>query len=261
MVSMTTVSPGLTVSTGFWALSYQPHCVVSIVAGRMWTAPCVPLAGTTLSAAFVTRPAATSRAGASRNPRHQVMALLPLATYCSRRPEGAATIGRNRRRPRRQPSMSWSLGRLPQALRQQAVNVLLGLRDRAHAAVHAHAGEPIGVEPRDLLFAFQPFDHRHRGAVHGLVEVGVLDVGDIVLGGLRRRPFHVLLVARLLGAQAVNALLDVDHLRDAAIRYGRHQLRRLIGRDVALLRQELDGLRLGAVPGLVQVLVEAHGDP
>src|SRR5215218_8989167 len=77
MVSMMTVSPGLTVSTGFWALSYQPHCVVSIVAGRMWTAPCVPLAGTTLSAAFDTRPPATSRAGASRNPRHQVMALLP----------------------------------------------------------------------------------------------------------------------------------------------------------------------------------------
>src|SRR5215218_5589670 len=79
MVSMMTVSPGLTVSTGFWALSYQPHCVVSIVAGRMWTAPCVPLAGTTLSALtpVVARPAATSRAGASRNPRHQVMALLP----------------------------------------------------------------------------------------------------------------------------------------------------------------------------------------
>src|SRR5215218_8575013 len=77
MVSMMTVSPGLTVSTGFWALSYQPHCVVSNVAGRMWTAPCVPLAGTTLSAAFVTRQPATSRAGASRNPRHQVMALLP----------------------------------------------------------------------------------------------------------------------------------------------------------------------------------------
>ena len=41
----------------------------------------------------------------------------------------------------------------------------------------------------------------------------------------------------------------------------RHQLLRLLGGDAALLGQELDGLRLGLRPGLVQVLVEAHRDP
>ena len=34
IVSMTTVSPELTRSTGAWALSNQPHCVVAGVAGR-----------------------------------------------------------------------------------------------------------------------------------------------------------------------------------------------------------------------------------
>ena len=39
MVSMTTVSPELIVSTGSWALSNQPHCVVSRVAGNKYTLP------------------------------------------------------------------------------------------------------------------------------------------------------------------------------------------------------------------------------
>src|SRR5437588_835161 len=48
------------------------------------------------------------------------------------------------------------------ALRQQAVHVLLGIRDRAEAAIHRDAGKPVGVEARDLLFGFEPLDHAHR---------------------------------------------------------------------------------------------------
>src|SRR5262249_29359708 len=50
IVSMPTLSPGLTVSTGFCALSYQPNCVVSMVAGSRWTCPAAPLAATTVCA-------------------------------------------------------------------------------------------------------------------------------------------------------------------------------------------------------------------
>ena len=37
------VSPDLTRSTGAWALSNQPHCVVSSVAGSRCTLPLVPV--------------------------------------------------------------------------------------------------------------------------------------------------------------------------------------------------------------------------
>ena len=50
MVSMTTVSPELMVSTGFCALSYQPSCVFSIVAGSRCTFPGVPVATATVCA-------------------------------------------------------------------------------------------------------------------------------------------------------------------------------------------------------------------
>src|SRR5438105_10622325 len=62
------------------------------------------------------------------------------------------------------------------ALGQQAVHGLLGIRDRADPAIHRHAGEPIGVEARDLLLALQPLDHGHRGLIHRLVEIGVFGV-------------------------------------------------------------------------------------
>src|SRR5216110_362086 len=39
IVSRTTVSPDSIFNTGGWALSNQPHCVVSSVAGRGWTFP------------------------------------------------------------------------------------------------------------------------------------------------------------------------------------------------------------------------------
>src|SRR5262245_64075971 len=48
IVSMTTLSPGLMVSTGFCALSYQPNCVVSMVAGSRWTFPGAPVAAVTV---------------------------------------------------------------------------------------------------------------------------------------------------------------------------------------------------------------------
>src|SRR5258706_10296356 len=59
IVSSTTVSPESTVRTGAWALSNQPHCVVSRVAGRTWTLPGKRLALTTACewAARGTRPA------------------------------------------------------------------------------------------------------------------------------------------------------------------------------------------------------------
>src|SRR5205809_5767197 len=47
IVSNTIVSPESTCSTGGWALLNQPHCVVSIVAGRRCTLPASRFAGTT----------------------------------------------------------------------------------------------------------------------------------------------------------------------------------------------------------------------
>ena len=41
----------------------------------------------------------------------------------------------------------------------------------------------------------------------------------------------------------------------------RHQLLGLLGRDVALLGEKLDRLRLGLGPGLVEIRVETHRDP
>src|SRR5512135_1248235 len=50
MVSMTTVSPDFMCRTGGCALLYQPHCVVSIVAGSSRTLPGLVAAGTDISA-------------------------------------------------------------------------------------------------------------------------------------------------------------------------------------------------------------------
>src|SRR5258706_880234 len=47
---MTTLSPGLMVSTGFCALSYQPNCVVSMVAGSRCIFPGAPVATATVCA-------------------------------------------------------------------------------------------------------------------------------------------------------------------------------------------------------------------
>src|ERR671930_424973 len=143
-----------------------------------------------------------------------------------------ASTMRGLHRPRASRLRSELSGRSPfrneNALREQAVHVLLGVRDCADPAIHRDAGEAIGIEARDLLFAFEPFDHAHRSRVHRLVQIRIRGVGDVVFRRLLGRTLHILATGPVLGIEAVNALLDVDHLRYAAIRHGRHQLRRLI---------------------------------
>ena len=53
--------------------------------------------------------------------------------------------------PRSGPPCSLPCRRDPDALRHQAMDILLGIGDRADPAIHRHAGEPIGIETRDLL--------------------------------------------------------------------------------------------------------------
>src|SRR5262245_18353808 len=60
------------------------------------------------------------------------------------------------------------------ALREQAVYVLLGIRDRTDPTIHRDAGKPIGIEARDLLFAFETLDHAHRVRIHGHLPLHVL---------------------------------------------------------------------------------------
>src|SRR4030088_1855077 len=69
---------------------------------------------------------------------------------------------------------------LPQALRHQTMHILLGRRDRADAAIHRDAREPIGVEPGDLLLALEKLDHSHRGVVGVILGFKVLVV-DVLL--------------------------------------------------------------------------------
>src|SRR6266446_4165852 len=147
------------------------------------------------------------------------------------------------------------------ALWEQAVHVLLAIRDRTDPTIHRDAGKPIGIEARDLLFAFEPLDHAHRGRIHGLIQVRVLRVRNVVFRGFLGRTLHILARRRVLGTKAVNALLDVDHLRHTTIRYRGHQSCRLIGGNIALLGEIFDGLRLCLIPSLVEILIKAHGDP
>src|SRR5436190_13706139 len=62
IVSRTTVSPESTFSTGACALSNQPHCVVSIVAGSRCTLPGYLLVGTTVCETAGSEMSATSAA-------------------------------------------------------------------------------------------------------------------------------------------------------------------------------------------------------
>ncbi len=54
---------------------------------------------------------------------------------------------------------SAKLARDPQALRHQAMHALLGGVHLADAAIHRHAGERIGVEPRQRFLLLQELDH------------------------------------------------------------------------------------------------------
>src|SRR5262249_61283097 len=95
----------------------------------------------------------------------------------------------------------------------------------------------------------------------GLVQCRVSGTRYLVFVCLFGRTLHILAFRTILWIEAMDALLDVDHLRYPAIRYGWHQSRRLIGRYIALLGEKLDGLRLGLIPCLVEILIKAHGDP
>src|SRR5438132_1174345 len=106
----------------------------------------------------------------------------------------------------------------PGALGNEAMHRLLLARRRGEAAVHHHAGEPIGIEPGELPLVLQQLDHRPGGVVHRLVEVGVpvdRDQIDHVLA-VRQR-FDPAFPPRAPGVEAMQALVDVDHLADAAI--------------------------------------------
>src|SRR6185295_15737517 len=103
--------------------------------------------------------------------------LIQAATRPSHKTMALATPVRTR------PCRCWSTlagAGNPDALRHQAMDILLASGNRADPAIHRHAGETIGVEPRNLFLRLQPVDHAHRGIVHRLVEVGVLDVRDVI---------------------------------------------------------------------------------
>src|ERR1700680_2008672 len=112
----------------------------------------------------------------------------------------------------------------PGALGHEAMHRLLLARRRGEAAIHHHAGEPIGVEPAEPLLLLQQIDHRPRGVVHRLVEVCVLaDRDQINLVLAIRQRFDPALRLWVLDAEAMQALVDVDHLTDAAIPGSQHQ--------------------------------------
>src|SRR5262245_7284988 len=124
-------------------------------------------------------------------------------------------VVRGLRRPRARRLPSDGPRRSPfgneDALREHAVYVFLGVRHGADPAVHRDAGKPIGIEAGDLLFAFKPLDHAHRSRVHGFVQIRILRVRDVVFRRLLGGALHVLARRRVLGIEAVDALLDIDH--------------------------------------------------
>src|ERR1700694_3932525 len=82
---------------------------------------------------------------------------------------------------------------------------------------------------------------------------------DLILLGLRCRNGFLAFRAReqALRGHAVDALADVHHLADAAIRsHGRERVR-LVAIEPLLLGEEIDRLIQRDVEGLAQVLIEA----
>src|SRR5438132_9768287 len=150
----------------------------------------------------------------------------------------------------------------PGAFRHEAMHRLLLARRRGEAAVHHHAGEPIGVEPAEFFLALQQVDHRPGGVVHRLVEVGVFPDRDQIEHVLAiRQRFDPALPPRALGAEAMQALVDVDHLADAAVPGRHHQLLGLLLADLALLHQKIRRLAPEDVERLVEIAVDADRDP
>src|ERR1700674_3037779 len=150
----------------------------------------------------------------------------------------------------------------PGALGHETMHRLLLADRHREAAVHHHTGETIGVEPAEPLVLLQQIDHRPGGVVHRLVEVGVLaDRDQINLVLAIRQRFDPALRLRVLDAEAMQALVDVDHLGDAAIPGSHHQLFGLLLADLALLHQEARRLALENVERLVEIAVDADRDP
>src|SRR5262249_31610025 len=96
------------------------------------------------------------------------------------------------------------------ALGQQTVHALfLAGRGRRNTTIHGNAGQSVGVEPGQLALLLQQVDHRHRRAVHGLVEVAILGDRHVILGVFRGRQRRS--VARRLRIHAIGSLDHIDH--------------------------------------------------
>src|SRR5262245_37786865 len=169
----------------------------------------------------------TARARLARSPVVATTRMVCAATVCAtngkpRMDRRTSTMRGPHRACALRSGVPLSPFRNEDALREHAVYVLLGIRDDTDPTIHRDAGKPIGIEARDLLVAFEPLDHAHRGRIHGLIQVRVLRVRNVVFRRFLGRTLHILARRRVLGIKAMNSLLDVDHLRHAAIRHGRH---------------------------------------
>src|SRR5262245_24120226 len=107
--------------------------------------------------------------------------MLPAAAGCTMSDKPSRHTRTSMMRGLHRPRVRFAIARVlrspfrnEDALREQAVHVLLGVGDRADPAIHRDAGEPVSIKPRDLLFAFEPLDHAHRRCVLGIVKVRLL---------------------------------------------------------------------------------------
>src|SRR5216683_3911134 len=220
--------------------------------GRGSNASGSPPGGTTVSTS--TRFSPTAAASAARS---AVVATTRVAAEAGAAAAIAAASAKQPRTPARILTRSH-----PGALGNEAMHHLLLADRRGEAAVHHHAGEPISVQLREPLLLLQQVDHRPGGVVHRLVEVGVFADRDQIEHVLAiRQRFDPALPPRALGAEAMQALVDVDHLADAAVPGAHHQLFRLLLADLALLHQKIRRLAPEDVERLVEIAVDADRDP
>src|SRR6516162_8602630 len=146
------------------------------------------------------------------------------------------------------------------ALGQQAVHALfVAGRGRRDATVHGNAGQSVGIEPGQLALLLQQVDHRHRRAVHGLVEVAILGDRDVILGVFRGRQLRS--IARRLRIHAIGALDHIDYFRNPAVPLPNHDLVGFLLAHLAGLGEEFRRLRFQQVPADVELLVIADRDP
>ena len=128
-------------------------------------------------------------------------------------------------------------------------------------AVHHHAREAVGVEAAQALLRLQHFDHGPRRIVHRLVEVGVPadgdEIGVVLLLGQR---LDLAPLGRVLRAEAMQALIHVDHLGHPAIPGGHHHLLGLVLAELAPLHQQARRLVLEDVERLVEIAVDPDSD-